>query len=140
MKSLKEIEKMGLEELLAAASDETMQVPEGFMERVGEDMRKVVALTEDEYSSSNTVDIRARINPLRKRAVGFISTAAAVALALGIGFSLIENEPKDTFDDPYLAYAELERAFATISGGISKGAAMAEDSQRIIDKTSKVFE
>ncbi len=143
MKSIKDIEKMSLEELLEAASDETVQVPEGFADGL-EAMRKINALTEDEDSSSihaaSSESAPAKAGPFRRRMVRFISAVAAIALIAGIGFSLVENEPEDTFDDPRLAYAELEKAFATISDGISRGIAMAEDSGQIIEKTSKVFE
>ena len=50
-----------------------------------------------------------------------------------------ENEPKDTFDDPYLAYAELEKAFTRMSGEIRKGVSMAQQSEEIIEKTASVF-
>ncbi len=123
---------MSLDELLEASSDANVGIPDGFMERIEgavEEMETIEALTEDEVSYRK-----------RRRFIPYISVAAAIALIAGIGFGLIENEPKDTFDDPQLAYAELEKAFATISDGINRGVAMAEDSQRIIDKTSKVFE
>ncbi len=145
MKSIKGIKEMSLGELLAAASDETVQVPEGFMDRI-EDvhdvMMKVDALTEDEDSSSIPAgDSTLKRHPSMSMVVRFISAAAAVALIVGIGFGLsASDEPEDTFDDPRLAYAELEKAFATISGGINRGVAMAEDSQRIIEKTSEIFD
>ncbi len=136
MKSIKEIEKMGLEELLEVSSDENVKVPEGFVERIEdglETLRTIEALTEEETSTA------VKMNPFRRRVITFIGAAAAVAILAGFGFGLIENEPEDTFDDPRLAYAELEKAFATISGGISKGVAMAEDTERIIEKTTEIF-
>ncbi len=146
MKSMKEIEKMNLEELLEVSSDESVRVPDGFMDRMNDELGAVMmvsALTDDEDSSSiprTTAGASADRDPFRKRFVRFVSAAAAVAALACIGLSLIENEPEDTFDDPYLAYAELEKAFATISGGINKGVEMAGESQKIIEKTSKVFE
>ncbi len=105
-------------------------------------MRKVGALTEDEafHNEGNTVRAAVNISPFRRKVVRFISAAAAAAIVAGVGFSLIENDPKDTFDDPQQAYAELEKAFGKISDGLARGVAMAEDSQRIIDKISEVFE
>ncbi len=132
MKSIKEIEKMNLEELFEVSSDETVQIPDGFMDRLNDEfgaMMMVSALTEKEDSS----------NPFRRGTVRLIGAAAAAVLLAGIGFSLIDNEPEDTFDDPYLAYAELEKAFATISDGIGRGVAMAEDSEKIIEKTAELF-
>ncbi len=132
MKSIKEIEKMNLEELMEASADENVRIPDGFMERIDdavEGMDMVGALTEDESSYEK-----------RRRFIPYISIAAAIALVAGIGFSLMDDEPEDTFDDPRLAYAALEEAFGRISGGVSRGVAMAEESERIIEKTSKVFE
>ncbi len=143
MKSIKEIEKMNLEELLEASSDESVQVPDGFTARMNDEfgaMMMASALTEDEYSSSIQMHGASEgRNPFRRRMVRIISAAAAVALFAGIGFCLVENEPEDTFDDPYLAYAELEKAFAAISDGIGRGVAMAEDSEKIIGKTTELF-
>ncbi len=145
MKSIKEIEEMSPEELLAAASDQTVQVPEGFIGRIEDGhsaMMKVDALTEDEDSSSILhADSSLKRHHLKRGVLRFISAAAVVALIAGIGFGLLSNdEPEDTFDDPRLAYAELEKAFATISNGIGRGVAMAEDSQRIIERTSEIFD
>ena len=47
--------------------------------------------------------------------------------------------PKDTFDDPYLAYAELERVLATISEGVKKGMDMLEESEYVIEKSTEIF-
>ncbi len=134
MKSIKKIEKMSLDELLEASSDVNVNVPDGFMGRIGETVetaRTVGALTDDDVSYET---------PYIKRFIPFISAAAAIALIAGIGFSLMDNEPKDTFDDPRLAYAELEKAFGRISDGINRGVAMAEESERIIKKTTAVYE
>jgi len=120
MKSLKDIEKITLEELEAVSLDETVAVPEGLTQRIRENL-----------------DVR------RKRRVVFAAGAAAsVALVAGIGFGIArwQNEPKDTFDDPYLAYAELEKAFARMSGEIQKGLAMAEESEAAMDKVTSIFE
>ncbi|MBO6239161.1 MAG: hypothetical protein J6N50_10240, partial [Bacteroidales bacterium] len=46
-----------------------------------------------------------------------LATAAAATLLV----TLPERGPKDTFDDPYLAYAEVEKAFQTISDKMSDG-------------------
>ena len=72
----------------------------------------------------------------------WIGAAAAVTLLAGTALGIVnwQNQPKDTFDDPYLAYAELEKAFATMSDSLQKGLAMADKSEDIIDRTINVFE
>ena len=118
MKSLKELEKMSLE---AVSLDESIAVPEGFAARL--------------ESSLEGRKGRARV-------VRLVAAAASVAVLAGVGLGVAkwQDEPKDTFDDPYLAYAELEKAFAKMSGGVQKGLAMAEASEAALDKVSSVFE
>lgn len=124
MKSIKEIEKMSLEDLERIASDESIEVPDGFAEKI-----EAQVIAEDLRTESGT--------PSR-----WIGIAAAVAVLIGVGIGIAgrQNEPKDTFDDPYLAYAELERAFATMSQELRKGFEMADRSEEIMDKAASVFE
>ena len=130
MKSIKEIENMSLEELIAVSSDEATAVPEGFAERIG----KQVEAHKIARDLENDAD---RVNTVR-----WIGAAAAVTLLAGTGLGIAnwQKQPKDTFDDPYLAYAELEKAFATMSDSLQKGLAMADKSEDIIDRTINVFE
>ena len=130
MKSLKDIENMSLEELERASLDERTPVPEGFAERI-----------------QISVDAQSIIDEIKEdshpgRMVRIVGAAASVAVLAGIGFGIArwQNEPKDTFDDPYMAYAELEKAFAIMSGGVQKALAMAEESEAALDKVSSVFE
>ena len=130
MKSIKEIENISLEQLEAVSMDETIQVPEGFAERLKDDVGALERLTETEPQDSRVITIR------------IASVAAAAVLLVGIGFGIAgwQNEPKDTFDDPYMAYAELEKAFARMSEGMQKGLAMAEESEEALDKVTSIFE
>ena len=130
MKSIKEIENMSLEELIAVSSDEATAVPEGFAERIG----KHVEAHKIAKDLVNDAD--------RTRTVRWIGAAAAVILLAGTSLGIVnwQNQPKDTFDDPYLAYAELQKAFATMSDSLQKGLAMADKSEDIIDRTINVFE
>lgn len=122
---------MGLEQLEAVSMDRNIPVPDDFAERLKKDIGTLERLTADD-----TENVR------RVRAVRIISTAAAAALLVGTGFGIArwQSEPKDTFDDPYMAYAELEKAFATMSGGMQKALAMAEESEAALDKVTSIFE
>ena len=130
MKSLKDIENISLEELERASLDERTAVPEGFAERIqaSVDAQGIIDGIEE--------------GPHHGRMVRIVGAAASVAVLAGIGFGIAQwqNEPKDTFDDPYMAYAELEKAFAIMSGGVQKALAMAEESEAALDKVSSVFE
>lgn len=131
MKSVKDIEKMSLEQLEAVSMDENIAVPEGFAERLKGDFGTLERLTEEELQKTG------RVMTLR-----MVSIAAAAALLAGVGFGIArwQNEPKDTFDDPYLAYAELEKAFARVSDGMQRGLAMVEESEAAMDKVTSIFE
>lgn len=131
MKSVKDIENMSLEHLEAVSMDESIKVPEGFAERMKDEVGILERLTEDEPQKAG------RVMTLR-----VASIAAAVAILAGVGFGVLrwQNEPKDTFDDPYLAYAELEKAFAKVSDGMQKGLAMVEESEAAMDKVTSIFE
>ena len=121
---------MSLEQLEATSMDENISVPDGFASRLEDGLEVLERLTEDESRKAGRV-----------RMVRVLSAAAAAALLVGAGLGLSgrQDEPEDTFTDPYLAYAELEKAFAIMSGEIHKGLAMAEKSEEIIDRTSSVF-
>lgn len=107
---------MTLEELEVVSMDAGISVPDGFRE-----------------------SIEARLK--RRKSLRIISIAAAASLLVGSGFGLagINDEPKDTFDDPYLAYAQVEKAFAMMSEGMKKGLDMAEESEAIITRTTEIL-
>ena len=132
MKSLKDIENISLEELEAVSLDESIRIPEGFAERLQENIEAQQKIERLDEAGPAVRTVR----------LAFISAAASVAVLIGVGLGIAkwQNEPKDTFDDPYMAYAELEKAFATISGGMQKALAMAEESEAALDKVTSVFE
>lgn len=130
MKSLKDIENMSLEELERASLDERTAVPEGFAERI-----------QASVDAQGIIDGIAE-DPRHGRMVRIVGAAASVAVLAGVGLGIArwQNEPKDTFDDPYMAYAELEKALAIMSDGVQKALAMAEESEAALDKVTSVFE
>lgn len=120
MKSIKEIEKMTLEELEVVSLDESLKVPTDFAEK-----------------------LRAGLNARQKqiRALKIAAIAASIVLLAGVGFSIagFSDAPKDTFTDPYLAYAQIEETLAMISEGMKKGIDMAQESETIFVKSTEIF-
>lgn len=101
---MKEIQDMNFEELAAIAGDKSIPVPE--------DLRKDISATLD---TLEIVGNGAAVH--KRRLLTACSIAASIALCAFAGMEMIDREPRpeDTFDDPYLAYAQLEKAFDLIS-------------------------
>lgn len=134
MKPLKDIENICLQELEEVSKDERIPVPEGFRNRIGNTLEVLERIDGPMVGHAADTDVR-------KQTIRLVSAAAAIAIMVGAGLGIArwQNEPKDTFDDPYLAYAELEKAFARMSGEIRKGVSLAQQSEGIIEKTASVF-
>ena len=106
MKSIQEIERLSADDLRRIGEDSSIPVPE---------------------------DLHVSL-PQRRYRPWSIAAAAAVIIALaGWGLSR-PAQPKDTFDDPYLAYAAVEQALNKMSGNIHSVAGKVEESQSMLDK------
>ena len=112
MKSIDEISRLSAEDLERISLDESIPVPEELSGRVSATLARQRS---------------------RAWARWAIPAAAAAAVLVGIGLNR-EPEPKDTFDDPYLAYAEVEKVFSKISGAVAYGAEKVNESEQTIDK------
>ncbi len=130
MKRIDDIEKMGLEELEAAAMAGNAGVPQGLEERIKE---RILAR---EMSKM----------PVGRRVMRLGGIAAAVVLALLLlKPGMVKDQLQDTFEDPHMAYAQVEKAFAEISNKMSMGVEMvsqakplAEKPLEILDKTTQI--
>lgn len=113
MKRIEDIEKLSAEDLLRIGADESIPLPE---------------------------DLQVRL-PRPGRTVRGWSIAAAAAVMVGIaGWSLSRPaEPKDTFDDPYLAYAALEQALGKTSAKMQAAAQIVQEKELVIDHLSKYW-
>ena len=116
MKSIDEITRLSAEDLERISLDESIPVPEEL---------------------SGRVDATLTRQRSRAWARWAVPAAAAAAVLVAVGIGLTRNpEPKDTFDDPYLAYAEVERVFSKISGAVAYGAEKVNESEQTLDKYS----
>jgi hypothetical protein len=121
MKTIDEIARLSAEDLERIALDESIPVPEELSGKV-----------QEAVSRADEAATRARRLRWTLPATGI---AAAVAVLVTIGLTR-NPEPKDTFDDPYLAYAEVEKVFSRISGAVAYGAEKVNESEQTLDKFS----
>ena len=120
MKNLDQIRRLRADDLERISQDDSIPVPKELAGRV-----------QDALNPKDTVTRSSS----RKYGASIFAVAAALSLfALGAVLLDRERAPKDTFDDPLLAYAEVEKAFAKISGTISYGASKLSESETTIDK------
>ena len=120
MRKLDEITRLRAADLERISLDERIPVPEELSGRVQEAVHTSPA---------------SRSKAVLRRALPAVGIAAALAVVAAIGLTR-DPEPADTFDDPYLAYAQVEAVFAKISGTVAYGAGKLEDTENRIDKIS----
>ena len=114
MKSIDEITRLSAEDLERISLDESIPVPEELSGRVAATLTRQRSRTWARWA---------------------VPAAAAAVVLVAVGIGLTRNpEPKDTFDDPYLAYAEVERVFSKISGAVAYGAEKVNESEQTLDK------
>lgn len=116
-------------ELEAIASDKSVEVPSGLREDVSLTINALSFLDEEE-------PVIKRRNFTR---IAGIAASAAILLGIGFGIGHAANSPKDTFTDPYLAYAQLEETFSMISDKMDKGLTMASEAGNMISKTNEIM-
>ena len=129
MKRLEDLEMMEPEQLEEAALREDIKVPAGLEERI--------------KASLAAASIAKEAQPQKKKTVRWlpytaIAAAAAVAALLVLP-RLGEPELKDTFDDPYLAYAQLEEVFQTISDKMSNGVNEAQEANSTMGRPIEIM-
>ena len=122
MKRLEEIENISMEELEAIADSSAHTLPKGAQERLS-----TLLACEKEAE--------------RKPAFAGFAFAAVFA-CICAAFVLVgvrNSAPRDTFSDPKLAYAEVEKAFSRIGSEMNKGARLAEKSGEKLSKPAQII-
>ena len=124
MKTLEEIEKLSIEELEQAAAGSAVPVPDG----IGRGIRQALA--------AHALAQEVRPRPVRWAPYAVLAVAAAAAAVV----ILPQRGPKDTFDDPRLAYAEVEKTFQLISDKMSVGVDLAHEARTISENTMNIID
>lgn len=147
MKRIEDIEKMEISELEKIAMDENISVPADLGQQTSE-LLDSLELSEKILGTDETVRPfkTSRWLGSSNRIFRLTSVAAAIAVLVGIGLSLnggllrpSEKELVDTFDDPALAYAQLEKAMLKIGGGLQKGIASVELGNECIEAPVEII-
>lgn len=107
MKRIQDIEKLSIAELERIGADESIPVPANLQVRLP-----------------------------RRKAARTWSVAAAAAAVVGLGWFAAgyEPAPKDTFEDPYLAYVAVEQALSRMSAGVNQAAGKVAEAEELMDQ------
>jgi len=125
MKRIQDIEKLQEEDLEMAALGEDITIPAGLEERI----KAAIAAKEA---------VKPKAEPVR-----WIPYAA---LAVAAGFAAVaiirhngSGKLQDTFDDPYLAYAQVEATFQKISDKMAIGVGVAAKAEQTAEKPMEII-
>ncbi|MBR4809042.1 MAG: hypothetical protein IK031_02030 [Bacteroidales bacterium] len=123
MKKIEDIERMDLDELESAALEENVAAPAGLEDRI------MASLAAKAIAGSRPAPA-----PVRWLPYAALAVAAALAAVIFIPGSK-SDRLMDTFDDPYLAYAQVEATFQKISDKMAAGVELASKAGETADKT-----
>lgn len=126
MKRIEDIEQWSPDQLEAAAGNEEIPVPEGLRKRIEQ------TLLVKEIAGKSPPDGRAARLP-------YAALAAASLAAVALVPRYRERALRDTFDDPYLAYAQVEATFQTISDKMAKGLDLAAKAGENAEKPVEIL-
>ena len=115
------------EELESAARESGIAVPSGLEDRIKAALAAKSALQEQRPARSI-------------RWAPYAAVAVAASIALVAILSIDKHTPEDTFDNPYLAYKQVEATFGSISEKMSAGALLAEKAELAADKAIKIVD
>lgn len=124
---------MDLERLEEVSMDGRIRIPDNLGRTTGE-MLDALDRASELLNGEKRVPLR------RKRMIA--SIAAGLVLVAGIGLASLYKplgEPVDTFDDPLLAYAEMQRIFGRIGDEVKQGIDKVEDGTQNFEKPVMVM-
>ena len=125
MKRIQDIEKLQEDELEMAALGEDITIPAGLEERI----KAAIAAKE-------TVKPEAR--PVRWIPYAALAVAAGLAAVVLIHHDG-SGKLQDTFEDPYLAYAQVEATFQKISDKMAIGVDLAAKAEQTAEKPMEII-
>ena len=124
MKKLQEIENTSYERLEQIAREDGVRVPE--------DLRSAV---KDSVAAAAFASAR---KPQRSMWFTYTLLSMFAAACLSV-FFIIPRNPKDTYEDPLLAYAKVEETFALISKQMDRGVQSAMLAEESLDTVNRII-
>ncbi len=138
MKKPEDIERLSALDLDRIAQDESIKVPDSIRRDIAITARALEMVSEEDDTKEE------KASPSRYRKIlKMISYPAAAVAVITIGMRLSFQDsiptPKDTFDDPRMAYAQMEQVLGFISEKMNTGLEIADAVEPVIGKTIKAL-
>ena len=125
MKRIQDIEKLQEEDLEMAALGEDITIPAGLEER----LKAAIAAKEA---------VKPKAEPVRWIPYAALAVAAGLAAVVLIHHDG-SGKLQDTFEDPYLAYAQVEATFQKISDKMAIGVDIAAKAEQTAEKPMEII-
>ncbi|MBO7436380.1 MAG: hypothetical protein J6T97_01030 [Bacteroidaceae bacterium] len=135
MKRLEDIEKLSMLDLDRIASDESIKVPSSLKHDIAVTARALEMSSKEEDEVKETHTHHHRYRKILKMISYPAAAVAVVTIGLHLSFQDSIPTPKDTFDDPKMAYVQMEQVFGFISEKMNTGIDIADAAEPVIDKT-----
>lgn len=131
MKSIEDINKISFDDLEHIADDSSVAAPSGLEKKV-----------EDALLASMMIEQAQRKRTLWRKPISYALVPGLVALGLALTVLLQPPEDKliDTYDNPQLAYAEVEKTLVYISSCINKGLDIASVAAEEFEEPKKTMD
>ena len=141
MKRIEDIENLSIEELEQAAQG--APVPEGLAERLQSALAAETFLQEEGQAPVVFAVLAKRRlghqSAGRLLRTGILSSLAVAAAIAAVVLLHTPSAPKDTFDDPLLAYAQVEETFQYISSKMSGGVNIVREAGPVAGKPKEII-
>ena len=138
MKSLQEIENISFEKLEEIAQDSAVKVPKDLQASVKSAVA-AAAMGEAASRSVQTSSYPAQTgHPRRPLWRPYALLAVFAAACFGVFFA-IPRTPKDTYDDPLIAYAKVEETFALISSKLDRGVESVRQVEEPLETVNRII-
>ena len=137
MKEINEIERLSPEDLERIASDTSVRVPSDLKASL-EALAGAAEFAQPEKVPVETEPVVRKAGIFRPLLWGIPAVAAALVAAVLV-FRSVPKQPQDTFSDPYLAYAEVQKAFGQISQKGEAAATIAGNAVPVMEKTEDLL-
>lgn len=131
MKSIEDINKISFDDLEHIADDSSIAAPSGLEKKV-----------EDALLASMMIEQAQRKRTLWRKPISYALVPGLVALGLALTVLLQPPEDKliDTYDNPQLAYSEVEKTLVYISSCINKGLDIASVAAEEFEEPKKAMD